>query len=55
MYIIIQHFPSTSMEEEKLRNKTETGNSYSTNILESTKNIFFTLFTSKGSGQVKDG
>lgn len=31
------------MEEEKLKNKTETGNSYSTNILESTKNIFFTF------------
>lgn len=43
MYIIIQHFPSISMEEEKLKNKTETGNSYSTNILESTKNIFFTF------------
>lgn len=43
MYTIIRHFPSTSMKEEKLKNKTETGNSYSTNILQSTKNIFFTF------------
>lgn len=41
--IIIQHFPSISMEGEKLKNKTETGNSYSTNILESPKNICFTF------------
>jgi len=43
MSTIIQHFPSISAEEERLKNKAETGNSYSTALLESTENIFFTF------------